>query len=149
MNKDEYANACCEVMEILKYIPKEDYEKIPQNKIKVFEQNRNKKYKFKYNPNMALEEQNVSYGVRVIIGILFRDYWATEKQKAKILNRQKYERLRLEKIKEEKYNSNNIFKKDKKECFEYTNENLPIIASKENFIKRILKNIKKYFNSKA
>ena len=54
-----------------------------------------------------------------------------------------------EKIKEEKYNSNNIFKKDKKECFEYTNENLPIIASKENFIKRILKNIKKYFNSKA
>lgn len=32
----EYANAYTEVLEILKFIPKTDYNKIPQDMIKVF-----------------------------------------------------------------------------------------------------------------
>ena len=38
----QYANAYTEVLDILKYISKEDYEKIPKSKIKVFEENSNK-----------------------------------------------------------------------------------------------------------
>ena len=35
-----YANAYTEVLEILKYIPKEDYNKIPKNKIELYETNK-------------------------------------------------------------------------------------------------------------
>ena len=83
----EYANAYSEVLEILKYISKEDYEKIPNSKIELFETNHNKEYIFKYNPNKTLDEQDVSKIAKAIIAILFRDYWATEIQKEKIENR--------------------------------------------------------------
>lgn len=110
----EYANAYSEVLEILKYISKEDYEKIPNSKIKLFETNHNKEYIFKYNPNKTLDEQNVSKTAKAIIAILFRDYWATEIQKEKIITKQNYDRMQLEEEKKERYNSNNIFKNNKK-----------------------------------
>lgn len=110
----EYANAYSEVLEILKYISKEDYEKIPNSKIELFETNHNKEYIFKYNPNKTLDEQNVSKTAKAIIAILFRDYWATELQKEKIIAKQNYDRMQLEEKKKERYNSDNIFKNNKK-----------------------------------
>ena len=110
----EYANAYSEVLEILKYISKEDYEKIPNSKIQLFETNHNKEYIFKYNPNKTLDEQNVSKTAKAIIAILFRDYWATEIQKEKIITKQNYDRKQLEEKKKERYNSDNLFKNNEK-----------------------------------
>ena len=53
----EYANAYSEVLEILKFISKEDYEKIPANKIELFKLNSNKYYEFTYDPEKTLDEQ--------------------------------------------------------------------------------------------
>ena len=92
----EYANAYNEVLEILKFISKEDYNKIPANKIELFKLNSNKEYKFTYSPNKTLDEQNVSKRAKAIIGILFRDYWATEVQRDKIIRKQKNDRLTLD-----------------------------------------------------
>ena len=110
----EYANAYSEVLEILKYISKEDYEKIPNSKIELFETNHNKEYIFKYNPNKTLDEQNVSKTAKAIIAILFRDYWATEIQKEKIITKQNYDRKQLEEKKKERYNYDNLFKNNEK-----------------------------------
>lgn len=110
----EYANAYSEVLEILKYISKEDYEKIPNSKIELFETNHNKEYIFKYNPNKTLDEQNVSKIAKAIIAILFRDYWATEIQKEKIITKQNYDRKQLEEKKKERYNSDKLFKNNEK-----------------------------------
>lgn len=110
----EYANAYSEVLEILKYISKEDYEKIPNSKIELFETNYNKDYIFKYNPNKTLDEQNVSKTAKAIIAILFRDYWATEIQKEKIISKQNYDRIKLEEERKSRYNSNNLFKNNEK-----------------------------------
>ena len=60
MAENQYAIAYSEVLEILKYISKEDYNKIPQEKLNVFKTNASKDYKFKYNPEKTLDEQNVS-----------------------------------------------------------------------------------------
>ena len=81
----EYANAYSEVLEILKHISKEDYNKIPKQRIKLFETSANKNYEFTYNPDQTLDEQNVSSRAKIIIAILFRDYWATDAQREKIL----------------------------------------------------------------
>ena len=107
----EYANAYTEVLEILKYISIEDYNKIPKSKIELFRTNANKDYIFNYNPNKTLDEQNVSKIAKEIIAILFRDYWATDVQRDKIMKKQNFDRQKLEEEKREKYNPDDLFKK--------------------------------------
>ena len=140
----EYANAYSEVLEILKFIPKEDYKKIPQNKIELFNTNCNKEYEFVYNPEKTLDEQNVSKRAKAIIGLLFRDYWATEVQREKIIRKQKNDRLILEEQKKTLYDVDNIFKNrnisNEKEVKEEVKE---MVVYKENFITKFLKRIKK------
>ena len=114
---DKYTVAYSEVLEILKYIPSEYYNKIPKSKIELFERYANSKYIFNYNPSKTLEEQNVSNITKGIIILLFRDYWATESQKNKIVEKQEYDRIKLEEKKKEKYNSNNIFVRNHENCY--------------------------------
>ena len=131
----EYANAYSEVLEILRYISKEDYEKIPNSKIELFETNHNKDYKFKYNPNKTLDEQNVSKIAKAIIAILFRDYWATEIQKEKIVKKQNYDRMKLEQEKRDRYNPDNLFgNSEKNVIMNNTNnvEKLDLVEVKNN-----------------
>lgn len=109
MESIEYAIAYSEVLEILKHIPLQDYKKIPEDKINIFKENAKKDYKFEYNPNISLKEQNVSKRGRAIIAILYRDYWATDIQREIIINKQKKDRLELEKVKKQKYNSEALF----------------------------------------
>lgn len=149
----EYANAYSEVLEILKFISKEDYEKIPNSKIELFETNQNKEYIFEYNPNKTLEEQNVSRRAKAIIGLIFRDYWATDEQKDKIIRKQNYDRQILEKQKQEKYNPDEIFK-TKPNNFINTStgnlkENLEIVEYKEKrWYQKVFCKILKLFRKK-
>lgn len=150
----KYANAYVEVLEILKYISREDYNKIPKNKIELFQINANNDYHFTYTPEKTLNEQNVSKIAKGIIAILFRDYWATDIQKKKIIEKQNYDRH----IKEEqkiKFNPDNIFKNKKVMTFneaarknDICSNRLPIEAKKQNWFQNIILFIKRSFNIK-
>lgn len=83
MVNNEYAIAYKKVLEILKYIPEEDFNKIHNDTIEMFKTYSDKKYIFSYDPSKTLDEQNVSKRAKAIIGILFRDYWATPTQRKK------------------------------------------------------------------
>lgn len=141
----EYKIAYSEVLEILKHISKEEYNKIPQNMIKTFKVNASTENDFKYNPNKTLQEQNVSETARTIIAILFRDYWTSNEQKEKILSVQNAERGR---IKREKYNPDNIFKTKNIT----TNEQIPsseetsmVVVNEEKWYKKLFSFIKGIF----
>lgn len=127
----EYRNAYTEVLEILKYISKEDFSKIPSNLIKLFENNSNKNHIFSYNPNKTLQEQNVSITTKYIIAILFRDYWATPRQKEKIILKEKYDFNKLEEEKRDKYNPDNIFNTKQEEINETINQMQSIVEYKK------------------
>jgi hypothetical protein len=145
MENEEYAIAYKEVSEILKYIPIFDYEKIPREKIELYKKMQDRDYHFKYNPLKTLDEQNVSKQAKIIIGLLFRDYWATEEQKSKIVAKQNYEREKL--IKEQK----NLFKyknRNMKESEIINCEEKFLQESKDNIFKRIFKRIKCIFKLK-
>ena len=139
----EYIIAYGEVLEILKYISKEEFNKIPHNMVEMFRENASNENKFVYNPNKTLQEQNVSEIARTIIAILFRDYWATETQREKILAKQNYDR---EKIKEEIYNTNNIFQKHdtNKKQNSMTNE-VAMVEYKESIFNKIKNWFKRNF----
>lgn len=147
MVNTEYANAYSEVLEILKYIPLEDYRKIPKSQIKLFEDNANHDYVFTYNPDNTLEEQNVSKIARGIIAILFRDYWATEIQKNKIMAKQNYDRQRWEEEKIQQYKTDEFFKNHKENISQGMKENQALVEIKNekwyekifSFLHRIFK----------
>ncbi len=146
MVDNKYAIAYSEVLEILKHIPLEDYNKIPKTKIEFFKTNADNEYTFNYDPSKTLEEQNVSNITKGIIILLFRDYWATEIQRNKIIAKQNYDRMKLE---EKKYNPDNIFINHYKNPFtDNTENNQELALIKTNnmkWYKKIWKLIKDFF----
>lgn len=116
----EYGKAYCEVLEIIKYIPSNDYKKIPKEKIKLFEKLADKNCRIEYDPNKTLEENKISKIGRAIIAILYRDYWSTAQQREKILIWQQREKIliwqqreknKLDIEKRKIYSTENILKK--------------------------------------
>ena len=151
----QYANAYTEVLDILKYISKEDYEKIPKSKIKVFEENSNKNYSFTYDENKTLDEQNVSEIAKAIIAILFRDYWATKEQRYIIIKKQQEIRDQKQKELMAKFEQNkNISEKDLKKVNVASDLDIDIDYARgtnletykeENIFKRIISKIRGIF----
>ena len=146
---NKYAIAYSEVLEILKYIPIEYYNKIPKAKIELFEKNANNLYTFNYDSNKTLEEQNVSSITKGIIILLYRDYWATEVQRNKITVKQNYDRMKLEEKKKEKNNLDNIFvNNNMNSAIDNTEDNQEIPLVEINDIKwydKVWKFIKNFF----
>ena len=140
-----YSNAFSEVLEILKYVSKDDYEKIPLDIIELMEDTCSKDFVVKYNPNISLTEQGISEEARTIIAIFFRDYWATEKQREKILLKEKYDNYIEKTQKQKKCNLDNLFKNKQKETL-VENTNLPVEIKKETFFKKLISFIKGLFN---
>ena len=149
MVTNEYKIAYSEVLEILKYISTEEFNKIPNDMIEMFKENAISSNDFIYDPNKTLQEQNVSELSRYIIAILFRDYWATENQRQRILAKQKYER---QKRKEEMYSYDNIFKKNNNDNIskqiEESSTEIQMVEYKEPIFKRIINKILKFLHIK-
>ncbi len=155
MVDNKYAIAYSEILEILKHIPIEDYNKIHKTKIELFETNANNEYTFNYDPSKTLEEQNVSNITKGIIILLFRDYWATGVQRNKIIAKQNYDRMKLEEKKKEKYNPDNIFNKkqgvinDIVEEHNVKEENMAIVKyKKQKWYQKIFDKILHMFRKK-
>lgn len=146
----EYANACKEVLEILKYISEEDYNKIPKNKIDFYKENSNNNYNFTYNPGLTLDEQNVSKIAKGMIAILFRDYWATEIQRSKIITYQNNKRRKIEEEKRDKYNIDNVFKERQNNLYKEVvkKEEALIEIKKEKWYEKIFLCIKRILKKK-
>ena len=140
MENEEYAVACTEVLEVLNYISKEDYYKVPREVIQVLEKNKKDDIVFLYNPWKDINEQKMSETGRMMLASFFRDYWATEVQKNKIKAFQNNKRHQIEEENRQKYNTD-IFKNRNTTINEGQNEqaeNIQLVEYKENIFRRIL-----------
>lgn len=145
MNKifkeEEFADAYAELLEILKYIPEEDYKKIDKDELEYFEEKSNKNLSFKYNPDIDLNEQNVSTLTKYLIIILYKKYWATEEQRSKMMESQKIQEEKNEKQKREKYNPDVFGSKlniVQEAAEEIDTKNLEMIKYKKSKIRTIM-----------
>lgn len=142
----EYAMAYTEVIEILKYVPNEDIQKIPEEKLEFYKNNMDNEYNYKLDVTKEFNYQEMSSITKAILANIFRDYWATPYQKERIKAKEK---LDLEKLEEEKrkiYNPNNIFKDSKEEQQEdVENTSFPVEIKKEVFLKKLISYIKGLF----
>lgn len=152
MINKEYAKAYKEVIEILKYVPDEDVAKMPQEKIDFYKKHMDNEYDYKIDETKDFSEQTISETTEAILACIFRDYWATPYQRERILAKEKYDLQKLEEEKREKYNPDNIFKKnDDNEKFPlnnelYENTTLPIEVKKERFYEKIINFFKNLFH---
>lgn len=111
MISDRYRKAYTEVLEILSNFPSSEYFKIPAEKIEFYKKNRDKNYSYKINTNADLSKQNISIEANAILVSLFRDYFATEKEKQALEKILKENQRQLEEEKRNKYNPDDIFNK--------------------------------------
>ena len=147
MTKTKYANAYTEVYEILSCLNNEEYLKIPEELIEVFEENRNLEYEYEINDEQDLSKQPMLKETKAILLNIFRDYLATPEQNQKIKQWLQEDREYLEKQKQEKYSSN-VFENNKK--YEKINNEesktiLPVVIKKQSIFYRIINKLKRIF----
>lgn len=104
---NSYEYSYVEVLEILKHIPKKEYEKIPKEKIDFYRTHMNKTYQYEYNPSAP----KTSRITDAIIINLYKNYIASNHEK-KIIEEILMLNYQKEEIKKrQKYNPDNLFKK--------------------------------------
>lgn len=148
MINTNYANADKEVLIVLNNLIKEDYEKIPKEYIKFLETNANPDYDFKYDSSKAFNEQELLDDTKYILFGLFEKYGATEVQKSKIKAFKNNYNEKLEKEKREKYNPDDIFKKNNlnENIINKTKENVQIVEyKKQRWYEKLFAKILKIF----
>ena len=119
MKEDNYSKAYKEIVEILKYVPKESVNKIPKEMRDMFEGEQLKTYHFEIDTDNLFEEQELLEETKAILANIFRDYLATDYQKARIIEKENQDREEWERQKREKYNPNDIFKIRNKKKYLY------------------------------
>ncbi len=148
--KEIYSKAYKEVLEILKYFPEKDVKKIPQKVIKTFETNADLDYKVNINEKTNFENIELLSETKALLVNLFRDYWATESQREKILVTQKYLEEELENEKKRKYNPDNLIKNINKQNYTKIQKNeVALVEYKESFFTRFKNFILKLFSRKS
>lgn len=140
---DVYAKAYTELYEILKNISENDLNKIPNEILMILEEKRDKGYEFKLQENIEFENQELLRETKILLAILYRDYWATKEEKERITQKWKGDIIKSEEKKKIKYDE--LFKNKKEHIIEQKNDNnLPVEVKKEKLFKKIISFIKKY-----
>ena len=132
--EDTYENAYTEVLEIIKYLPKEEREKIPQNEIEYFEKNKNYNYIYSFSDSKHLRKTDI------ILIYLYRKYIASAEERNKI-----NELLMInEKINSRQWKNQPIFKFKENST---DNDCKSLVVNKEstNVIIKMISKLKKFF----
>lgn len=148
--EDNYKKAYKEVVEILKFVSKENVDKIPKEMLDMFEEEQDKEYNFKVDTTKSFEEQLLLEETKAIFSNIFRDYWANDYQRKVIIEKENMDRIKWE---EEKYDPNDLFKNNQKNFNKQNNNdkvdvNLTVIKKENSFkklIDKIFKSLKKKF----
>ena len=97
--ESSYQCAYVEIIEILKHVPREMVNKIPKERIKFWKNKKDKEYVFEYDESKSLRQQNIMRETEIIYANIFKEYWATEEDKEKILQKEQAELQKLDDLK--------------------------------------------------
>ena len=140
MGKD-YADAYSEVLEVLKYIPVEDYKKIPKKTIQLLEANSNEKSEFTYNIALPFDKQNISKDAKIILAILYKNCWITEEEKKELKEKEEEHRRAVEEAKRKQYNPDKIFENREKSIVQELEENHYIVEREKKWYNKLFDKI--------
>ena len=120
MSEDKnYYKAFAEVIEILAHVEEEIIEKISKNFISFLLENMDKEYIVEIDFSNENWEETILEETKAIIALIYRDYIISDEERKKLLAEEKKEQIKIEAELKEKYNPDNLFKKEEK------NEDIP------------------------
>lgn len=142
---EESAKAYREIYEILKYVPKSEFEKLPTEFINFIERNMARTYDYKVENIQDFEKQEMLEETRIILAILYRDYWAEPEKKQEIITRDKKQIKEKEESDKQKYNMEAVWQATRKQEQATKQQLTDIVPYKESIITKILNRIKRWF----
>lgn len=156
----QFPKAYKEVLEILKYIPKQDYQKIPKYIIANMEKEQDMEYEYRVTEFQNFDKQEMLKETEAVLLILFREYWATEEQRNWIKDKERLEKRKIELDKIKNYTPlNDIFAKDvnigDKTCLKENivenniQENQLREIERDSFMQKLIAKIKKIFKDRS
>lgn len=137
--------AYTQVLEVLKGLSRNEFNRIPKEKITLYEEYKDKEYVFNIDSNKEIGAQ-ISDRAKVILANLFVRYIANKKDKEEIYNKEKEEFIKSEIEKRENIQIKPIFKEKKRE--NSISEQALIKVEKKGVFEKIIKKIFNFFKFK-
>lgn len=140
---EEYEKRLVEVYEVLKYMPKDEVDKIPEDLKDAIRDGRDLSYEWHYDETKKLVEQDLHTDTIAMLSYINMEYILTSEQK---------------KILEQSHILNDKIQEFKTGCVEEVTESIPesnikiesnelvMKEEKETFFSKIISSIKKFFN---
>lgn len=142
---NNYKKALVEVDAVLSCLDYNEYKKIPTNIIDAIENNKDEEYTYDYDEELEYEDWSLMPETKAILYNIFKQYLATEEQRKYLQQKERLENYKIESGKIKKYNSENLFKKEKEVKKVEQEENNELIVKRDSSFKRILEKLKSIF----
>ena len=147
--ENDILKAYAEVDKILSYMEIKYVEKIPKKMRELFKSEKLQGYEPKIDKDLPLDQQNLQRKTLAILTLLNLNYWCeNQEEKQELIKAYSENDKKREKEMREKYNPDNIFKKNNaaKEMEKVTEDVISLVEYKEeSFIKKLLNKIKRLF----
>ena len=144
----EYTKCLVELDEILNFLSVENLKKTPLEIRNSIKEHKDKKCIWKYDETKELKEQKLDRKTIAMLSYLNMEYLLNKEQKEYMQNLHKLNEQKFEKEKQEKYNTENLFKNRTTNTIpktEISNENVAMVEYKESVFKKFLNKIKMLF----
>lgn len=142
---NNYKKALVEVDAVLSCLDYNEYKKIPTNIIDAIENNKDEEYMYEYDEELEYEDWSLMPETKAILYNIFKKYLATEEQRKYLQQKERLGNYKIESEKIKKYNSENLFKKEKEVKKVEQEENNELIVKRDSSFKRILEKLKSIF----
>ena len=147
----EYSEAITETLDILKHTKKEDVMKISPEFMEYLNNNASKTYKPELDHSKKIKDMQLKRKTKAILAIIYIKFWCdTDKQK-EFDNTLKNNEIKYQTELREKYNPDNLFKKQHNKIEIQKNiveDENALVEEKESIFKRFINRIKSIFNVK-
>lgn len=142
-----YKKALVEVDAVLSCLDYNEYKKIPTNIINAIENNKDEEYTYDYDEELEYEDWSLMPETKAILYNIFKKYLATEEQRKYLQQKERLENYKIESEKIKKYNSENLFKKEKGQETEKVvqEENNKLTVKRDSSFKKFLEKLKSIF----
>ena len=147
MIDEVYRNSFKEVYEILENTENELLEKIPTKFMNFIKENMNGNYKTNIQRNVDIDKQLLLKETEAVLSLIYRSYWATDKEKQEFAIKDQQEFIKKEEKKKEQYQGKDIYQvfEERKNINKIAIDNNLMVIKKENFIKKFFKKILNIF----
>ena len=105
-----YSEAAVEVLDLLSNTDINDVKKIPTNFIQFLKDNSATDYVSKLDKTKPIDNLDLRKETRELLGIIYRNWWATEEERQQIYKQIRDEERKMEEELERKYKYEDLFK---------------------------------------